>query len=363
MSKAIETLNAQFTTTVAEEFINNSDCLERFKRPDYGLSNPSAGKLISNNTLFERVGNNQRTNNNCGMFKGFWGCLRTELHNLVTLEGVNYRGKVFVKKVFHSCDKPSCCICFKHGWAVRQASNIESRLKAFSNKYGKVDHIVVSVPCNDYNLTFAQLNAKCIAVLKNRGVIGGSIVFHAERYRNPITARLKNLPCGWFFSPHYHILGFIDGGYARCRKCFKHTEDCLKCDGFKGRQRRAYLKEGGRFGAGGGSSGYIVEVKAERITVHGTAWYMLNHSSIIKGKKKYQPVHWFGVCAKNKLKLKKEDKIKDVCPICGHELVELRYVGAGDPLAEWWITEFFDELYDEHGTVKWIEAPERCYYD
>jgi hypothetical protein len=122
------------------------------------------------------------------------------------------------------------------------------------------------------------------------------------------------------------------------------------------------LKEGGRFGAGGGASGYIVDVKGERKSVHGTAWYQLHHCSIIKGKKKFQPVRWFGVCAKNKLKLKKEDRIKDECPICGHELVELQYVGGGNPLEEYWITEFFDNLYDEHGHIKWIEKPKRCSY-
>jgi hypothetical protein len=59
------------------------------------------------------------------------------------------------------------------------------------------------------------------------------------------------------------------------------------------------------------------------------------------------------------LKLKKKDRVKDECPICGHELVELQYVGNGNPLAEYWIIEFFDDLHDEHGNVKWIEKPKR----
>lgn len=348
-------LNPHFVNT--NDFTEKDYNTQRYER--FGFKNNNAGKLVSNNSLFERVGNGKQTSNKCGTFKGFYGCLRTDLHELITLDGENYHGKAFVKKVFHSCDKPSCPVCYRHGWAVRQASNMESRLNEFSKRFGSPEHIIISVPSGDYALTFEELNAKCVAVLKDRGVVGGSIVFHAERYRNPRDAQRKGVPNGWFFSPHYHVMGFIDGGYGRCRSCFKNTEDCLVCNGFKGRQRRAFLKEGGRFGVGGGASGYIVDVKGERKTVHGTCWYELHHCSIIKGQKKFQPVRWFGVCAKNRLKLKKEDKIKDVCPICGHDLVELQYVGTGDPLAEWWIKEFYDDLYDGKGNVKWIEKPKR----
>jgi hypothetical protein len=358
MSSSSELLRSPFTDMSDEEFTKKYGKVERFRRPNYGLDNPSAGKFISDNSLFERVGNREKTNSYCGMFKGFYGCLHEELHH-VKYDGVDYQGKIFVKKVFHSCDKPTCKICFKHGWAVREASNMTSRFAQFSKKYGQVEHIINSVPSSDYNLTFPELNAKCVTVLKDRGIIGGAIVFHAERYRSPREAEAKGLPKGWTFSPHYHVMGFIKGGYSRCRNCYKNTEDCLKCSGFKGRQRRAFLKEGGRFGVGGGSSGYIVDVKDERKSVHGSCWYELHHCSIINGQKKFQPVRWFGVCAKNKERLKKEDRIKDVCPICGHELVELKYVGNDDPLAEYWVKEFFDDLCDEHGNVKWIEMPKR----
>ncbi|MGD0405669.1 MAG: hypothetical protein ABSB10_03355 [Candidatus Bathyarchaeia archaeon] len=33
--------------------------------------------------------------------------------------------------------------------------------------------------------------------------------------------------------------------------------------------------------------------------------------------------------------------------------------GNGNPLEEFWIKEFVEDLLDEHGLVKWIEAPER----
>jgi hypothetical protein len=32
-------------------------------------------------------------------FRGLWGCLRVDLHDKI-VDGVNYRGKVFIKPIF-----------------------------------------------------------------------------------------------------------------------------------------------------------------------------------------------------------------------------------------------------------------------
>jgi hypothetical protein len=68
------------------------------------------------------------TNNNCGKFKWFLVCLRLLLHNLVTLDGHDYRGKGYGKRVWWHCNKPSCPVCFRKGWAVRLALKMEHRL-------------------------------------------------------------------------------------------------------------------------------------------------------------------------------------------------------------------------------------------
>ncbi len=60
---------------------------------------------------FELVGHGKLTNSNCGRFVSFKGCLHTELHNKTTLDRMNYKGKVFVRKVHASCDKPTCPVC------------------------------------------------------------------------------------------------------------------------------------------------------------------------------------------------------------------------------------------------------------
>jgi hypothetical protein len=123
----------------------------------------------------------------------------------------------------------------------------------------------------------------------------------------------------------------------------------LACKGFEGRTRRCYEKEGGY------GSGYIVKVKDKRKTIHGTAWYQLNHSSIVSGKVRFHVATWFGVCSYRKLKLMEGDrKHENKCPICGMELERIKYVGSGNPFAEWWLREFTDDFLGESGSPNWV---------
>ena len=197
---------------------------------------------------YELVGNGEVTDAKCGSFFGYFGCLNVDLHSHISLDGVNHSGNAYIIKRFYSCDKPSCPICFKRGWAVREASKIESRINEASKRFGLAEHIIQSVPQCDYGLKFAQLKAKAVKALRSRGVLGGVHIFHAFRYRNASNALRTGLPLGWYWSPHFHIIGFIDGGYACCRKCKNWWEDsngnahvldtemCLACKtGFEGR--------------------------------------------------------------------------------------------------------------------------------
>ena len=101
---------------------------------------------------------------------------------------------------------------------------------------------------------------------------------------------------------------------------------CMNCNGFEGLTRQCYEKEGGRAG-----SGYIVKVLGERKTVGGTAWYQLNHASVRRGEnvKKSHVATWFGACSYRKAKVinSKDVGIKHKCPICGNDLVRVRYLG------------------------------------
>jgi hypothetical protein len=106
--------------------------------------------------------------------------------------------------------------------------------------------------------------------------------------------------------------------------------------------------------------GWVVKVLGERKTAFGTAWYQLNHSSYNKTKKRFHIATWFGVCSYRKLKVTSE-KRKELCPIFQHELVDIKYVGKAcvikhkdDPD---YSRDSFENFLDEHGHVRWIEAP------
>jgi hypothetical protein len=283
---------------------------------------------------FQLVGHGDQTNEYCGSWKGYKGCLRTDLHKIVKPNGESYAGKVFVRKVHHWCNKPTCPVCYRSGWAIREAGNIERRLAEASKRWGLVEHIVASVPIRNYGLTYEGLRKDVIKALAERGVVGGVLIFHAFRF-----SRRRF----WYFSPHWHVLGFVLGGY-RCRSC-KRT--CFKgCGGFKDRSYRCFEKDG-----------YIVKVLGERKTVFGTAWYQLNHASIVKGRVRFHVTTWFGVCSYRKLKVTAERR-KDVCPICQYELVALDYVGLKRFVTDMREPEYERDSYEdfmENGCVAWRE--------
>jgi hypothetical protein len=228
-------------------------------------------------------------------------------------------------------------VCYL-SWASREAHKIEGRLAEAGKRFGKAEHVVVSLPIGDYGLGYEDLRNKVVKVLESRGVIGGCLIFHGFRYNN---VRL------WYWSPHFHILGVIKGGYG-CRNCNHERGDCRSCSGFNGREVRGFEKDG-----------YIVKVMGERKTIFGTAWYQLNHSTIRTNVKRPHACTWFGVCSYRKLKVKVEKK-KDLCPICGEELVKLHYLGVRRIVKEkekkGFVYSFVDDLVDKNGSVNWCEA-------
>ena len=267
---------------------------------------------------YELVGHGVQTNSKCGTFNKFMGCLNVEGHNASRWLNPNLKkDSVFVKPVYHSCDKPTCPICMKLGWAVRQASRMEKRLQEASKKLGlPVEHIVVSIPAELYGLSLEDLRKRAVKIMANRGIVGGSLIFHGFRYANRRESARKGVPFGWRWNPHFHVLGFVGGeGYGQCRSC--KGADCYACKGFEGVTRQENKKDG-----------WVVRVLDKRKTVGGTCWYQLNHCSIRRGSKKSHAATWFGVCAYRKLKLDGKDVgIKHKCSICGCDLVRVRYLG------------------------------------
>lgn len=299
--------------------------------------------------IFQLVGHGHVTNERCGTFRQVVGCSNEHLHRKTAFDKsgrlVNYSGKGYFKPVFHSCDKPSCPVCYERGWAVRQAGNIEFRLEQASKKFGLAEHIIVALPPKYWSLDYKGLRRLCARVLSSRGIIGGCLIFHGFRY---------NVRQQWYWSPHFHVIGFILGGY-RCRGCPK----CVKgCGGFVDRNYR--LNE---------VDGCYVKVKGKRKSIFGTAWYQLHHSSVRMDVKRFHVSTWFGVCSYRKLKISKElrkeynEKHKCRCPICNGDLVRHDYHGRDARIialfrkrrgAREYVEGFFDAVSD------WSEVVESC---
>jgi len=289
---------------------------------------------------YQLVGQGKVTNEKCGKFFHYVGCLNHELHRKLLKGDLNYNPlekKIYVRRVYHSCDKPSCPVCYRFFWATGEAKRIEKRLEQASLRFGMVEHCMASVPVKDYGLSYEVLREKARVAIRKRGIIGGVLIFHGFRYDRDNTFK-------WYWSPHFHILGYFASAYSRCRGC--REQICSKCDGFEGLTRRLYETDG-----------WIVKVMEERKTVGGTAWYQLHHSSVKVGVVRMHVATWFGVCSYRKLKVTKEKKEKRVCPICKHELEDLRYFGSKVMACPFYIPKLnrasFEDL-EEAGRVVWV---------
>jgi len=150
------------------------------------------------------------------------------------------------------------------------------------------------------------------------------------------------------WSPHYHVLGFVVGGYARCREC-ERKWNCLKgCGDFDDRAWQGYEMDG-----------YYVKVFAERKTVFGTAHYQLNHATVRLGVRRFHVVTWFGSCGNRKFKSADVDA-EVLCPACQSEMVKSVYMGKCHIVknvghvdyVSWFV---FDE-FDENGEPNFIDV-------
>jgi len=266
---------------------------------------------------FAKVGTGPVTSSSCGKHMRFDGCSKHDLHKVV-VDGVDYSGKAYMTNVVMSCGKPSCPRCYRLGWAPRLAWKISGRLLWFSKllaetnvKTAVVEHVICSIPPADYGITdYDVMRARAVKALKLRGVVGGNLIFHATRqHRNGED----------FFSPHFHSLCFILGGYG-CRGCKKV---CGDCNGFEGVVRRMRSVDG-----------YVVKIAVDRETgvagerecVGGTAWYQLHHAAYKRGVDRFHVSTYFGICSYNKVKVV-VPPFKRVCPICSSDLVQHFYVG------------------------------------
>lgn len=236
---------------------------------------------------------------NCGSWI-IRGCLNVEGHRQALLDSdVEAVGKAYVKLTKRSCGRLECPVCAQKAFA-KAAHKIEDRMGAFRLKGRnlKAIHVVVSPHGRDlWRVSYGKLKQKCVKVLKEAGVFGGSIIFHPWR-RLSEEDDLEKTSGSWYLSPHFHVIGY----------------------GWVHRVKENYEK-----------SGWVVKNLGVRKSVSATAMYQLSHCGI---KKNTHTVTWFGALAYNKLRLPRIELEKEVCPLCGLKLRLLTRIKACEGLLE-----------------------------
>lgn len=201
-----------------------------------------------------------------------------------------------------------------------------------------------------YHLDYEALRKLAEKALVDRDINGACLIFHGFR---------KTRDGHWYWSVHFHVLGFLSGGYT-CRSCVKKL--CSKCHGFEAHTREVFKRDG-----------IIVKVAVDkegnadvRKSVFKTAQYQLSHATIRTDVKRPHCVTWMGTCSYRKLKVKIEKRAV-LCPICQNELVKVQFVGSlnldnfnaqrfvlnrGSPNYK---PDFFDVVVDGKGRKLWVE--------
>lgn len=233
----------------------------------------------------------------CGKVKGTLVCHHIEHHKGIVINGVDFTGKSAVSHDYYHCKNPLCPICFARGYAVREAQVIEGRIaEGVERGYGAPEHIALSPPRSLRGLPVPELVKLAEVACKDRGITGYSLLFHGRR---------MDMDSGMLvWSPHFHLIGFVAGGFDVCRGCVHNREDCDSCKAFKGREVRGYKKDG-----------WIAKVEPRRKSIFGSAYYVLHHVSVRVGLRRFQRVRWCGLLGRRNFKSVKP-KVHVDCLVC-----------------------------------------------
>lgn len=249
----------------------------------------------------------------CGTFFTV-GCLNVAEHLDTNLDGVNMSGKAYLERHKTTCHRALCPICWPD-WANREKDRATERLKAFvlKGRVLKPIHLTVSVPNADYGLSLQGMREKAYRSLKMVHCIGGMMIYHSRR---------KNLDDVWYYSPHFHIIGY--GWIIDVRRNYE-------------------------------LSGYVVKNIGVRKTVEGTIFYQLSHAGI---SEKHHTITWFGCLSYAKLHVKYKEKEESICPICQERLHRLIWIGEGEcELPDFEGVAFFDN------PDNWMIKPNHLIYE
>jgi hypothetical protein len=262
----------------------------------------------------------------CGHHAGWNTCIDIAGHEGKSYKGEDFTGYCAVHPINWFCKSIRCCVCFNYSACVRSAFRVVCRIKtAVELGLGvKAEHVSVSFSEADSHWDVKYLRDWSRRCMEARGVVGGCDIFHGFR----IDRKRRVLK----YSPHFHGIALLEDGFDRCRNCKHVKEDCLKCDGFKGREMREYKKDD-----------VLVKVHEERQSLAGTVWYLLNHSTIDVSSPRFHVVSWWGNCGYRKFKTEKFPQ-PSVCKVCGGQYVK-RFVDSGLRLPRHVSDRNFKSLY------------------
>ena len=229
--------------------------------------------------------NKEKTHDWCGTWK-VMGCLNNSKHP---------EGKVYAKPVKRSCFKALCPVC-KNAWLYREAHAATKRIDRYEMlSERKALHLVWSPSPNNPIIyePLSVLRKACYSAMKEVGVEGGAVIFHAYRDREYNGFRQ------WYYSPHFHIIGFgwIEGTKEHHAK-----------------------------------NNTVIVNLGTRDSVLATVVYQLSHCTIKQGKKNARhSLTWIGSLSYSKLSIPKEEADEQKCPYCYDNLVTLEFCDGYDP--------------------------------
>lgn len=219
--------------------------------------------------------------NNCGR----WGvkcCFNTESHP---------DGKEYGKRFRMSCDRAECPECGDI-WLFKSARRATEKIEACAKRYHQpVKHFVWSPNPNNVDVKTAgikKLREMANNDLTAAGAFGFSLICHPWRDRMIGDKR------EWYFSPHFHAIGF---GWIKVNKDFGTTRGVVKNLGV-------------------------------RESVMATFMYQLSHAGIKTG---FHTVTWYGKMSYGKMSWYKPVLHPDLCPHCDKELVIGEFTVVFDP--------------------------------
>ena len=212
----------------------------------------------------------------CGQF-AIRGCIHAKDHH-------QHEGKIFVQRFQRSCFRKKCETCYEK-WIARQASTATQRMTFVLNKTDStLSHVVLSIPQSDWKLSYDEMKKKGRQILSDIGIEGYALIFHPFRF-------LKKT-MQWYFSPHFHLVGYGVIPMGRIREVY------------------------GRYG-------WIIKDLGPRKSLFSTLYYLLAHAGV---KHRIHTLLWGGSLSYSKVKDIPKRKSAE-CPQCGRKLVELYFTG------------------------------------